>query len=243
MKILITSGGTKVKIDSVRHIANMSSGTFGSRIASEALQAGHEVIFLKAKNSKSPMLPELIDGMSTDDLEKEFKKCLSFREKYGARSIDGRKFTEFTYSEFEEYSDNLKYIINLFEPDVIVLAAAVSDYGIANPMEGKIRSKSDLTLNLTPLPKVISTVRDLAPKAIIVGFKLLVNSTKEELIEAADKSLMQNKLDLVVANDLRDIKNNDHALYLVSVKDVNIYRMNSYNLAQFLVRAITGIKR
>ena len=35
MKILITSGGTKVKIDQVRHIGNMSKGTFGSKIAEE----------------------------------------------------------------------------------------------------------------------------------------------------------------------------------------------------------------
>ena len=33
MKILITSGGTKVPIDRVRSITNMSQGTFGSRIA------------------------------------------------------------------------------------------------------------------------------------------------------------------------------------------------------------------
>ena len=32
MKILITSGGTKVKIDLVRSITNMSRGTFGSQI-------------------------------------------------------------------------------------------------------------------------------------------------------------------------------------------------------------------
>ena len=32
MKVLITSGGTKVKIDLVRSITNMSSGTFRSQI-------------------------------------------------------------------------------------------------------------------------------------------------------------------------------------------------------------------
>ncbi len=42
MKILITSGGTKIKTDSVRHIGNMSSGAFGAKIALEALKANHE---------------------------------------------------------------------------------------------------------------------------------------------------------------------------------------------------------
>lgn len=54
MKILVTSGGTKIPIDKVRDITNMSKGTFGSKIATELLKLGHEIIFFKAKNSKSP---------------------------------------------------------------------------------------------------------------------------------------------------------------------------------------------
>lgn len=43
MKILITSGGTKIPLDSVRHIGNMSSGTMGREIALAALEKKHEV--------------------------------------------------------------------------------------------------------------------------------------------------------------------------------------------------------
>ena len=50
MKVLITSGGTKVPIDTVRHIGNMSSGTFGAKIAFQLL----ELIFNNMnKNPKS----------------------------------------------------------------------------------------------------------------------------------------------------------------------------------------------
>ena len=49
MKILITSGGTQINIDSVRRITNMSTGKFGSKIASELLKMGHEVYFLSLK--------------------------------------------------------------------------------------------------------------------------------------------------------------------------------------------------
>ena len=37
MKILVTSGGTKIPIDRVRDITNMSTGTFGSKIAIELI--------------------------------------------------------------------------------------------------------------------------------------------------------------------------------------------------------------
>jgi len=59
MKILITSGGTKVKIDDVRHIGNMSTGKFGTEIARECLLAGHDVTLLRAKNSKSLVNKEI----------------------------------------------------------------------------------------------------------------------------------------------------------------------------------------
>jgi phosphopantothenoylcysteine synthetase/decarboxylase len=44
MKILITSGGTKIPIDTVRDITNMSTGTFGTKIAEECLRKGHDVL-------------------------------------------------------------------------------------------------------------------------------------------------------------------------------------------------------
>ena len=39
MKVLITSGGTKIKSDMVRSITNMSRGTFGSKICESFLYA------------------------------------------------------------------------------------------------------------------------------------------------------------------------------------------------------------
>jgi hypothetical protein len=58
-KILITSGGTKVPIDKIRDITNQSSGTFGSKIATEALKRNHDVTFMRAKGSKSPFSMEI----------------------------------------------------------------------------------------------------------------------------------------------------------------------------------------
>ena len=75
---------------------------------------------------------------------------------------------------------------------------------------------------MKPLPKLISQVRAKCPEAIICGFKLLVNSTKEELLEASLKSLINNKLNLVVGNDLRDIKKGQHKLLIVEKKGNNV---------------------
>jgi phosphopantothenate-cysteine ligase len=239
MKILITSGGTKIPIDGVRSITNMSSGTFGSKIATEFLELKHEVVFMKAKGSKTPV-SITIDGSpwnenaSQDSLsEQDYAKWL-----YKTRSWSGL-YMEYEYTTYEQYAEMLKFVISVEKPDIIFLAAAVSDYGVENPVDGKIRSNDMLTIKLCQLPKLISRVKEWAPKAKLVGFKLLVNSKDNELIDAAKRSVAENGCDMVVANDLRDIKDNNHILHLV-LKDsiVKCYPVpeDSNSLAKMVVR-------
>ena len=212
---LITSGGTQIPIDRVRHIGNMSSGTFGSKIAYEALKKGHFVYFLKAKGSKSPF--DLHIDVNTQHIISKVAKNLWFKFKYK------NHYEEWEYKTFEDYKNELEAFLSPEKgvlgadplPDVVILAAAVSDYGVENPVDGKIRSKGDLDIHLTPLPKLISSVRQkLGPSRKLVGFKLLVDSTDEQLQSAVLKSVYDNKCDMVVGNDLRDIKNNDHKLMI-----------------------------
>lgn len=211
MRVLITSGGTKVPIDDVRHIGNMSSGTFGSKIAYEALKAGHEVTFLHAKGSKTPLGLRFSEKTPKSEILKTVLRNFKDRMQMSSRL----RLEEF--STFSQYETSLYHQSSFGGHDVIVLAAAVSDYDVVNKVEGKMRSKGDMAIELTPLPKLISKVRGWAPacSCTLVGFKLLVNSSKEELISAAQKSAGDNQCDMVVANDLRDIKANAHQLILV----------------------------
>lgn len=207
MKILVTSGGTKIPIDRVRSITNMSKGTFGTKIAVELLQMGHQVIFLRAEGSRSPFTctVDFYNGGELRDAEEVYDFCNSHFENY----------SEFTYKTFDDYAKSLQHILR-DSPDVTILAAAVSDYGVVNMVDGKIRSKGDLTIELKPLSKLIGQVKEWCPTTHLVGFKLLVDSTEAELIEAARDSLMKNHCDIVVANDLRDIKKGQHQIIVVS---------------------------
>jgi len=187
MKVLVTSGGTKIPIDRVRSITNMSKGTFGSKIAEVFMGNGHQVDFLMAKDSRMPT--RIKPGMLQDVL---------------------------TYVTFEEYENGLHCCLDGY-PDIVILAAAVSDYGVENYVDGKIRSNEDeLIIRLKKLPKLISKVRGIAPKTFIVGFKLLVDSTEQELKEAMYNSYTSNRLNMVIGNDLRDIKNDNHTLMILN---------------------------
>ena len=54
MKILITSGGTTEKIDSVRGITNHSTGHLGKKIAELFLAKGHQVTLVTTKAAVKP---------------------------------------------------------------------------------------------------------------------------------------------------------------------------------------------
>ena len=225
MKVLITSGGTKIKIDMVRHIGNMSSGNFGSKICKKFVEKGNvdEVVFLMAKGSKYPSL-----------------------ENYGGFC----SLRVINYVTFDDYKERLDECLSE-NPDIVILAAAVSDYGVENYVDGKIRSNNEMIIRLKPLPKLISTVRGKVPNAVICGFKLLVNSTKEELYDACYSSIIKNKIDLVVGNDLRDIKGNNHVLSILkssSLKSENNslslfeeFSSNKYDLADVVTNTCIDI--
>lgn len=225
MKILITSGGTKVPIDRVRSITNMSQGTFGSRIADAFFANGLEafrsedkrnyiekITFFTAKNGKLPTAQFLNDETYED----------------GYRPLD-----IISYSTFDDYKSGIEDLLKKETYDIIVVAAAVSDYGVANYYNGKYRScEDDMCIKLVKLPKILPIMRKLASDAVICGFKLLVDSTEDELLSAMEKQIDETNVDLVVGNDLRDIKADDHKLLIMRNEYINsnesIYAYHKY---------------
>ena len=65
------------------------------------------------------------------------------------------------------------------------------------------------------------------------GFKLLVNVTKEELLKTARASLIKNQAEIIVANDLTKISNQEHRAYLIG-KDTVIQAQSKEEIAQLL---------
>ena len=231
MKVLITSGGTKVPIDLVRDITNMSTGTFGSKIATEILKKGHEVIFLRAKGSKSPL-------SVTVDLVHEAWTMERMEKWFDERSKFAHNYRELVYRTFNDYAEILERAIKIYTPDIIVLAAAVSDYGVEKPVAGKVRLKKDFTITLSPLPKLIGKIKTWAPNSKLVGFKLLVGSRPSELILAAKDSIDANGCDMVVANDLQDIKDGKHKLTLVFPRRESLVYLSDPTDPNFLAKMV-----
>ncbi|MFC7068258.1 bifunctional phosphopantothenoylcysteine decarboxylase/phosphopantothenate--cysteine ligase CoaBC [Halobaculum lipolyticum] len=87
------------------------------------------------------------------------------------------------------------------DADALVSAAAISDYTVERVGE-KIRSgEESLTLDLTPTPKLLDTVREAFPDLTLVGFKAESEGDDDALVERARETLDRAGLAFVVAND------------------------------------------
>lgn len=69
MKILITAGPTREKIDPVRFITNHSTGKMGYAIADAAIESGHDVILISGPVSIAPpQQAKVINVVSASDM-------------------------------------------------------------------------------------------------------------------------------------------------------------------------------
>lgn len=126
-------------------------------------------------------------------------------------------------------------------PELLFMAAAVSDYSPVRA-PGKIRSKSEaLVLHLSRNPKLLSTLRQrCGPGSFLVGFKLLSGVSDAELIAVARAQLEHGSLDLCVANDLAKFGPGLHPVVLVDAQEAVAHRTSKAQAATLLVDEVLG---
>jgi phosphopantothenoylcysteine decarboxylase/phosphopantothenate--cysteine ligase len=108
--VLITSGGTKEKIDDVRFIANMSTGNTGASIADYLITEGYNVSFLHAKDSIKPEANcSFFEFVSFNDLNTKIERLLS-QNNYDI-VIHLAAVSDYTVTEIKTKNDN--YVLPL----------------------------------------------------------------------------------------------------------------------------------
>jgi len=130
------------------------------------------------------------------------------------------KSSQLKLIEIETNDDLVKVIREKLKKkkfDAIVHAMAVADYVPARTKPDKTPSKkSEWLLKLVKTPKVIAIIRDIWPDALLVGFKLEVNRTKDDLVKTARRFLKKSGADMIVANDYKNISRKRHIAYMVT---------------------------
>ena len=102
--------------------------------------------------------------------------------------------------------------------DIVIMAAAASDYTIKNPSKSKIKStKQQISIKLEKSPKIINQIKEIQKNTFLVGFKAETNLSKSALEREATKKLQESRADMVVANDIgsKYAKNSENNQVLV----------------------------
>jgi len=87
--------------------------------------------------------------------------------------------------------------------DIVIMAAAASDYTPHKSSATKINSNLDeIVLKLKRAPKIIDKIKKMQKDVFLVGFKAETNISKESLVKQARKKIRESAADLIIANDV-----------------------------------------
>jgi phosphopantothenate-cysteine ligase len=223
VNVLITAGGTVEPIDSVRSITNAATGRLGSLAADYFERSGQaeQIFYVCGKTAQRPesSKAEITVIGDTVELERTIRTLLS-----------GSRVDVILHSmAVSDYR-----VRTVTTPALIADSLAAACGGRGSPekfrtrctealekaasleRDKKISSDEErLVLILEATPKIISFFNELAPRALLVGFKLLNHVPHEELIDTACKLMEKNRCAFVLANDARDIHGDTHIAYLI----------------------------
>ena len=182
-KIIVTSGGTREYIDEVRVLTNISTGRLGSQIAFDLeTRLGYSVEYIHGVGAAMPS--DVIHG-------KQF-----------ITGINNHQVS--TAWELEFF---LRQLLTTQDIYAVVHAMAVSDFTFTRSEAVKCKSDSPedfieyMRRTITKNPKIISHIKEWAPKVFLIGFKFEVGASLETLRDLAQKSMEKNGCDVIMAND------------------------------------------
>ncbi|MDR1204927.1 MAG: phosphopantothenate--cysteine ligase [Peptococcaceae bacterium] len=250
MQILITAGGTREPIDGVRTITNTSTGRLGALIA-EAFAARDSVTEIHYLCGPSAAVPRsgkarIIPAADVAGLEAAVRNilghhridavvhCMAVSDYRVRRVTSAAMMADAFVNRPEETSQPAgraeaeSLMVSLLDE-----AAPVAAGG------GKISSQIDrMVLVMERTPKIISLFRELSPRSVLVGFKLLDHAGHEDLMDAAHELMKKAQCDFVLANDLRDITGQSHVGYLVGAGK-SVRRLNTKEeIAEAIAEAV-----
>ena len=175
IRVLVTAGGTREPIDPVRYLGNRSSGRQGIAIAVAAADRGAEVVLLAA-NVDGEVLAEVAQDPAVRIVPVSTTAELDSTAHAAAKGAR-----------------------------VVVMAAAVADYRVAEVADRKIR-KEDApgeapTLTLVENPDIlVSLVRERLDDQVIVGFAAETVDDEDEMLERGRRKLARKGVDLLAVN-------------------------------------------
>jgi len=202
MKVLVTAGQVYGRLDDNKLVGNRVRGIWACRFARWLSDFGVDVTLLVPDTMKRAIV-ELQLGESkprpAPGDNEALRKIWSGRIRNGPGEIHIAK-----HNGFDRYRDRCwKYAET---HDAAVLAAAVVNWIPAEPIKGKMDTKAYKAGDVIDIPfvlaeSVIGRMREINPKLTLIGCKMTIGASEEELLDAAKGVIRASKANVIVAND------------------------------------------
>jgi phosphopantothenoylcysteine decarboxylase/phosphopantothenate--cysteine ligase len=125
----------------------------------------------------------------------------------------GAKVTEIAGGEYQKFKKELLDCYS--QNDIVIMAAAVSDYEVDQPHKQKIKKSNNrnqtLSLELNPTEDLLALIGNNKKKTVVIGFAL----ETENLIGNAQKKLKEKNCDYIVANDQKNLGSDNARVTLI----------------------------
>ena len=212
MKVVITAGGVKEKIDNVRSITNSSSGKLGKKIAYTFLCRKEVELFYIYAGIAEPIEDIRVKNIYVKDTEDLLNVVTDI--------LVNNKIDIFIHSmAVADYTTS--YVIDFGKLQELVQNVEIKN--LDNYIEEcRLLSNSKISSDieqpaiiLRQTPKIIKKIKEISPYTFLVGFKLLDNVSEQELFDIGFNLLRKNRCNLVLANDINKIREGNHRGLLI----------------------------
>jgi phosphopantothenoylcysteine decarboxylase/phosphopantothenate--cysteine ligase len=213
LRVLVTAGGTREPIDSVRFIGNRSSGRMGFALAERAARRGADVTLIAANATlPAPAGVRLVEVETAAEMQQACE------------------------SEFEG-------------SDVVLMAAAVSDFKPAAPATTKLKKEEGVPapIELAATDDVISGLAERKrPGQLLIGFAA---EHGDGALAYGREKLERKRLDAVVVNDISapgigfDAPDNEVTIVTVDGSERHVERGLKGQIADAVLDEVEQLRR
>ena len=137
--------------------------------------------------------------------------------------------------------DELELAMDL-KCDIMIMAAAVSDFRVENPHLGKLKRSNGLNLELTPTKDLIANYAANHPNTIHIAFAL-AEETQERLIEIARGKLWDKSVTAVIGNSFEALGSQETLVQFVTKDDAVELSGSKAQVSASIIELVAGLTK
>jgi phosphopantothenoylcysteine decarboxylase/phosphopantothenate--cysteine ligase len=221
MKIVITSGGTREKIDPVRYIGNYSSGKMGKALAEAFAKVGEVLVISGPAEVHYGQPMQRVE--SAQEMLQACEAALPCDVFIAAAAVADMRPKNFSSEKIKKH--NLSSIELIENPDILSIVGHL-------PPSNSPRKREEDGSEISP-PLAGGSKGELVRPRLVIGFA----AESEQHLENARIKLTKKSCDLIILNDTSAMGEDENEVFIVSQHEVKkLERASKDEIAQQIVK-------